>query len=313
MNMSWPVSPTFETVLSILHYNLSAHTFAIHTFPLHQISSIIDLLASDPVVTCDLLVLDQINKTILNLEWQLDEQHCLAVQWFSILLTHHSASWIPQHIHNIEQPDCRQCHIWQWQPTPHPRHRPEPIIIHGSLSESKSSSSFSSSIQECYRQMPSYPCQPSTTPVASTSTTLTASFPWMTILSDQVLAWTWFEANAPDYLCRLQTVPEEHWWGMAAFPIMVESLEAEETIFQQYYHWFIKKVMIDVVQGTSGLAGCIVTILWFFCCYNSFFLITQPWLCIAVAMHVLVMAFILLTHWGCTLQSTSFSPCLLPD
>ena len=79
-DMSQPTSPTFETILSIPHYNLSAHTFTIHTLPLHQISSIIDLLASDPVVTHDLLVLDQINQTVLNLEQQLDEQHHLAVQ-----------------------------------------------------------------------------------------------------------------------------------------------------------------------------------------------------------------------------------------
>ena len=71
-------SPTFETILSIPHYNLSAHTFAIHTLPLHQISSIIDLLASDPAATHDLLLLDQVNQTIVNLEQQLDEQHQLA-------------------------------------------------------------------------------------------------------------------------------------------------------------------------------------------------------------------------------------------
>ena len=33
--------------------------------------------------------------------------------------------------------------------------------------------------------------------------------------------------------------------------------------------------------------------------------ITHPWLCIAAEMHVLVMDFISLTHWGCILQSAS--------
>ena len=190
--MSQPTSHTFETVLSVPHYNLSAHTFAIHTLPLHWISSIIDILASNPIVTCDLLVLDQINQTILNLEQQLDEQHHLAAWQFSILLTHQSASWIPQHIHDIKQPDCWHCQIWQWS---------QPIIIHGSSSKSDSLSS-SSSIQEQYRQMPSYPHQSPAVPVASTSTP-TMSFPWMTTQSDWVLAWTWFEVNAPDYLCQL--------------------------------------------------------------------------------------------------------------
>ena len=174
--MSWLTSPTFKTVLAIPHYNLSAHTFAIHTLPLHWISSIINLLASDPTVTCDLLVLDQINQMILNLEWQLDEQHRLAAWQFSILLTHQSASQIPQHIHSIEQPDCPHCHIQRWWPTPHTRQRPHPIIVHSSSSKSESSSFSSSSVQEQYRQMPSYPRQSPTVPVASTST-LTASFP----------------------------------------------------------------------------------------------------------------------------------------
>ena len=66
--MTQPSAPTFETVLSIPYYNFLAHTFTVHTLPLHQISSIIDLLSSDPAITHDLLVLDQINQTIINLE-----------------------------------------------------------------------------------------------------------------------------------------------------------------------------------------------------------------------------------------------------
>ena len=264
-NMSWPASPTFKTILSIPRYNLSAHTFATHTLPLHWISSIINFLASNSAVTHDLLILKQINQTILNLEWQLDEQHCLAAWWFSILLAHHSASWIPQYIHNIKQPDCRQYHIWWQQLTPHPRHRSQPIIVHGSSSKSKSSSSSSSSsVWEWYRQMPSYPHCPSATLVASTST-LIVSFPRMTTWSDQVLAQTWFEVNALDYLCRLWTAPEEQWWGMVEFPIVVESPEAEETIFQQYYHWFINEGCDWGCTGCNRLRGGY--------CYDSFTLL----------------------------------------
>ena len=105
--MTQPNSPTFETVLSIPHYNLSAHTFAVHTLPLHHISAIVDFLTSNPAATWDLLVLDQINRTIVNLEQQLDKQHHLAAQCFSLLLTHQSTSQILQHIHDIKQPDCQ--------------------------------------------------------------------------------------------------------------------------------------------------------------------------------------------------------------
>ena len=59
---------SFETVLSTPHLNLSAHTFIIYTLPFDRISSILDLLASDEAATHDLLVLDQINQTIVNLE-----------------------------------------------------------------------------------------------------------------------------------------------------------------------------------------------------------------------------------------------------
>ena len=237
-NMSRPTSPTFKTVLSVPHYNLSAHTFAMHTLSLHQISSIIDLLSSDPVATHDLLTLDQVDQTVLNMEWQLDEQH-LAVWRFSTLITHNSASQIPQHIHEIKQPDCWKCCIQQQCPTPHPQHRLQPIIIHDLSSESPSSSS--SSIWEQYRWMPSYPRWSPAIPIASTSTAPTIPFPQMATQSDWVLAWTWFEANAPDYLQRLQTVPEEQWLGTADFLIVVKSSEAEEDIFKQYYHWFINE------------------------------------------------------------------------
>ena len=66
--MAQPNPPTFETILSTSHLNLSAHTFAVHSLPLHRISAIFDLLTSDQAATRDLLILDQINQTIVNLE-----------------------------------------------------------------------------------------------------------------------------------------------------------------------------------------------------------------------------------------------------
>ena len=66
--MAQPNPPTFETVLSIPHYNLLAHTFTVHSLPLHRISAVLDLLASDLATTRNLLILDQINQTIVNLE-----------------------------------------------------------------------------------------------------------------------------------------------------------------------------------------------------------------------------------------------------
>lgn len=71
---------SFKTVQSAPHFNLSAHTFAIHTLPFHRISSVLDLLASDKATTQDLLILDRINQTIVNLERQLDKNHWLATQ-----------------------------------------------------------------------------------------------------------------------------------------------------------------------------------------------------------------------------------------
>ena len=89
--------------------------------------------------------------------------------------------------------------------------------------------------------MPSYPRQSTPLPIPSTSTTAPPPFPWMTTRSDKVYPRNQFEANAADCLHCLQTVPEERLQGTAAFPIVVEDSNAEDNIFQQYYHWFINK------------------------------------------------------------------------
>ena len=43
--------PTFTTLLSDPHFNLSAHTFAVHTLPFHNISFALDLLLHDKAAT----------------------------------------------------------------------------------------------------------------------------------------------------------------------------------------------------------------------------------------------------------------------
>ena len=79
-------NPTFTTLLSDPHFNLSAHTFAMHTLQFHNISFALDLLLHDDTATQNLLTLDRINQTIVGLERQLDENHRLAAQHFSSLL-----------------------------------------------------------------------------------------------------------------------------------------------------------------------------------------------------------------------------------
>ena len=61
-------TPTFTTLLSDPHFNLSAHTFAMHTLPFHHISFVLDLLTNDDAATQNLLTLDRINQTIVSLE-----------------------------------------------------------------------------------------------------------------------------------------------------------------------------------------------------------------------------------------------------
>ena len=79
-------NPTFTTLLYDPHFNLSAHTFAMHTLSFHNISFALDLLLHDDTATQNLLTLDRINQTIVGLEQQLDENHRLAAQHFSSLL-----------------------------------------------------------------------------------------------------------------------------------------------------------------------------------------------------------------------------------
>ena len=66
-------SPTFTTQFSDPHFNLSAYTFARDTIPFNNISFALDLLTHDDAATQNLLILDQINQTIIGLERQLDD------------------------------------------------------------------------------------------------------------------------------------------------------------------------------------------------------------------------------------------------
>ena len=213
-------------------FNLSAHTFAMYTLPFDRISFILDLLSSNKIATCDLLVLDQINQTIVNLEWQLDKNHCLAAQRFSALLQHWLAQQIPQRIHDAQQLDCGRCRLCHQQPTPFQLAIP-------SSSDSASSSSFLT--RNRHWQMPSYPRRSNSNPVASTSWVAPTYFSPLTTWSGQVYPWDYFAEHAADVLCCLQTVLEERRWGTVDFPIVVEDPEAEDDIFMWYYHWFINK------------------------------------------------------------------------
>ena len=225
---------SFKTIISDPHLNLSAHTFTRYTLPFDKISSVLDLLASDKVATHDLLALDQINQSIVALEFRLDEHHQLAALKFSSLLWHPIAQQLPQQIHNIQHPDCGHCQLWHRQPTPFRR---SPARTNSSPSSSPSSSS--SSTRRRYRQMLSYP-RPSN-PIPSTSANTSLPFPLLTTRSSRVYPQNYFEANAKDCLHCLQTVPEERRWGTSHFPIFVEAPEVEDDIFQRYYQWFINE------------------------------------------------------------------------
>ena len=222
---------SFKTVLSTPHLNLSAHTFAKYTLPFDNISSILDLLASDKAATHDLLALDQINQSIVALERCLDEHHQLAALKFSSLLRHPIAQQLPQQIHDAQQLDCGHCRLHCWQPTPF---RQPPIQTDSSSSSSSSSPSLL--VGRCHHQVPPY-SRPSN-PVPSTSTSAPLPFSPLTTHSGQVYPRNYFEANAADCLRCLQTVPEKQLWGTSHFPIVVEAPEADNDIFQR---WFINK------------------------------------------------------------------------
>ena len=217
-------APTFTTLVSDPHFNLSAHTFAVHTLPFHHISFVLDLLTNDDAATQNLLTLDRINQTIVGLEQQLDENHRLAAQHFSTLLQQQTAQHLPQHLHKHLNPDCGRCRLRQRQPTPFSSPAP---------SSSSSTRSPPLSSTRSRRQRPS----PYSRPLPS----VPPPFPPLTTRSGRVYPRNYFEANAANCLCRLQTVLEEQWWGTAPFPIVVKAPEAEDDIFQRYYRWFINE------------------------------------------------------------------------
>ena len=192
-------APTFTTLVSDPHFNLSAHTFTVHTLPFHQISFVLDLLTNDDAATQNLLTLDQINQTIVGLERQLDENHRLAAQHFSTLLQQQTAQHLPQRLHEHLNPDCGRCRLRRRRPTPF-----------SSPAPSFSARSPSSSSTRSHRQWAS----PYSRPLPS----IPPPFPPLTTRSGRVYPRNYFEANAADCLRRLQTVPEERRWGTAPFP-----------------------------------------------------------------------------------------------
>ena len=227
------ICPSLLFSTPILTYPLTL--FAVHTLPFDKFSFVLDLLTHDNATTQNLLVLDRINQTIVGLEQQLDENHRLATQHFSTLLWRQAAQHLPQQIHDAQNPDCGRCWLRCRQPTPFQR-----TILPSVPSSSSSSSSPSSSTRRRCRRMPPYP-RPSH-PIPSTSaTTKPLPFPPLTTCSGWVYSQNYFEANAEDCLCRLQTIPQERRWGTSHFLIVVEAPDAEDNIFQRYYQWFINK------------------------------------------------------------------------
>ena len=217
-------APTFTTLVSDPHFNLSAHTFAVHTLPFHHISFVLDLLTNDDAATQNLLTLDRINQTIVGLERQLDENHRLAAQHFSTLLWRQTVQHLPQRLHEHLNLDCGRCRLQ--------RHQPTPFLSPVPSSSSSTRSPPSSSIRSCRQR-----ASPYSRPLPS----IPPPFPPLTTRSGQVYPRNYFEANAANCLRHLQTVPEERRWGMAPFPIVVEAPEVEDDIFQRYYRWFINK------------------------------------------------------------------------
>ena len=159
-----------------------------------------------------------------------------SAQRLSTLLRHRIAQQLPQQIHNTQQLDCRHCRLCHQWPTPF-QWPSQPI---NSSSSSSSSPSFSLA-RSCYWWMPPYPRQSDLIPSTSTSVAGPTLFPTLTTRSSWVYPRTYFMANAADCLHRLQTIPEERQWGTATFLIVVEDPEAEDNIFQCYYHWFINE------------------------------------------------------------------------
>ena len=217
-------TPTFTTLLSDPHFNLSAHTFAMHTLPFHHISFVLDLLTNDNTATQNLLTLDRVNQTIVGLEQQLDENHRLAAHHFSTLLWRQTAQHLPQCLHEHLNRECGHCQLRRCQPTPFSSPAPS--------SSSSAWSPPSSSTRSCRQR---------TSPYSRPLPLVPPPFPPLTTHSGQVYPRNYFEANAANCLRRLQTVPEERRWGTAPFPIVVEAPEAEDDIFQWYYRWFINE------------------------------------------------------------------------
>ena len=159
-------TPTFTTPLSDPHFNLSTHTFTRETLEFNNISFTLDLLLHDDVATQNLLTLDQINQTIVGLEWQLDEHHRLVTRHFSSLLQWQAAQHFPQRLHDHLHPDCGCCCLRRWWPTPFSSPAPS--------SSSLSSSPFS--LTGCRRQWTSPRARP-LPPVPSSSTTTLPLYP----------------------------------------------------------------------------------------------------------------------------------------
>ena len=140
-------------------------------------------------------------------------------------------------------------------------------------------------VQECSckKRSTQKPNPPKTNPPTTSSSVPTSSQPWSSNP----------KSNKPKEPTK-PTTPKVNLTG---------KLDSHGKLTQQEWQRQIDKNLCMFCGGTDHL-------LWFlyFLYFLSLSSIAHPWLCIAAAMHALVVAFILLIHWGCTLQSASLLP-----
>src|SRR5271169_6301230 len=74
--------PNFESTMSINHYELSAASFARFTIPEQNLATITDIVNNDYCALQNLLFIDHLNRTIHDLEIQVNLQKKAAAQLF---------------------------------------------------------------------------------------------------------------------------------------------------------------------------------------------------------------------------------------
>src|SRR5271169_310396 len=115
--------PNFESTISINHYELSAASFARFTIPESNLAAIVDIVDNDYRALQNLLFIDHLNRTIRDLETQVDLQKKAAARLFHDFISRPSTTVIPSFIHKKISPNCRTCRVQERRPTPYARRR----------------------------------------------------------------------------------------------------------------------------------------------------------------------------------------------